>query len=213
MFILLSKSFSDILHHQCYWTEMKFYFLHFIKTGYYGNLNQYDTNTISLIDITIPNQFAFCLRNHYWLLSVKTSLEAKYLTKIDHKTTEETKDEPIYNNYWKIELGNTISKRSHTIHSNLISWVPYKTLQDFFVFYHFLVQIVLVRSPDHQDICIRVLTMFLPSQLFALHQKVIEHEKILKLFIWHSWDQIWMNSATPMFWLCLEMVLPSSIFQ
>ena len=31
---LLSKSFSDILHHQCYWTEMKFYFLHFIKTDY-----------------------------------------------------------------------------------------------------------------------------------------------------------------------------------
>ena len=115
MFILLSKSFSDILHHQCYWTEMKFYFLHFIKTGYYGNLNQYDTNTISLIDITIPNQFAFCLRNHYWLLSVKTSLEAKYLTKINHKTTEETKDEPICNNYRKIELGNTISKQSQNI--------------------------------------------------------------------------------------------------
>ena len=74
---LLSKSFSDILHHQCYWTEMKFYFLHFIKTGYYGYLNQCDTNTISLIDITIPNQFVFCLRNHYWLLSVKTSLEEK----------------------------------------------------------------------------------------------------------------------------------------
>ena len=89
---------------------MKFYFLHFIKTGYYGDLNQYHTNTISLIDITIPNQFAFCLRNHHWLLSVKTSLEAKYLTKINHKTTEETKDEPICNNYRKIEQGNTISK-------------------------------------------------------------------------------------------------------
>ena len=82
---------------------MKSYFLHFIKTGYYGDLNQYHTNTISLIDITIPNQFAFCLRNHYWLPSVKTSLEAKYLTKINHKTTEETKDEPICNNHWKNE--------------------------------------------------------------------------------------------------------------
>ena len=40
MSILLSKSFSDILHHQWYWTEMKFYFLHFRKTGYYGDLNQ-----------------------------------------------------------------------------------------------------------------------------------------------------------------------------
>ena len=64
---------------------MKIYFLHFIKTGYYGNLNQYDTNTISLIDITMPNQFAFCLR------TVKTSLEAKYLTKINHKATEKRK--------------------------------------------------------------------------------------------------------------------------
>ena len=100
---------------------MKFYFFRFIKTGYYGDLYQYHTNTISLIDITISHQFAFYLRNHYWLLSSKTSLEAKSLTKIDHKTTEETKDEPIYNNYWKIELGNTISKRSHTIHSNLVS--------------------------------------------------------------------------------------------
>ena len=88
---------------------MKFYFLHFIKTGYYGNLNQYDTNTISLIDITMPNQFAFCLR------TVKTSLEAKYLTKINHKATEETKDEPISNDYRKIELGNTISKQSQNI--------------------------------------------------------------------------------------------------
>ena len=35
---LLSKSFSDVLHHQCYQTKMKFYFLHFIKTGYYGDL-------------------------------------------------------------------------------------------------------------------------------------------------------------------------------
>ena len=94
---------------------MKFYFFHFIKTGHYGDLYQYQTNTRSLIDITIPNQFAFYLRNHYWLLSVKTSLEAKYLTKIDHKTTEETKQEPIYNNYWKIQLGNTISKQSQNI--------------------------------------------------------------------------------------------------
>ena len=37
--------------------------------------------------------------------------------------------------------------------------------------------------------------------------------KILKRFIKLSWDQIWMNSATPMFWLFLEMVLPGSIFQ
>ena len=115
MFILLSKSFSDILHHQCYWTEMKFYFLHFIKTGCYGDLNQYHTNKTSLIDVTIPNQFVLCLRYHYWLVSVKTSLEAKYLTKINHKTTEETRDEPICNNYWKIELGNTISKQSQNI--------------------------------------------------------------------------------------------------
>ena len=107
MFILLSKSFSDILHHQCYWTEMKFYFLHFIKTGY--------ANKTSLIDVTIPNQFVLCLRYHYWLVSVKTSLEAKYLTKINHKTTEETIDESICNNYWKIELGNTISKQSQNI--------------------------------------------------------------------------------------------------
>ena len=116
---LLSKSYSDILHHQCYWTEGKLYFLHFIKTGYYGNLKQYGTNTISLIDITISNQFAFRLRNHYWLLSVKTSLEAKYLTKINHKTTEQTKDEPICNNYQKIELGNTISKQSQNIGGTL----------------------------------------------------------------------------------------------
>ena len=54
---------------------------------------------MSLNDITIPNQFAFYLHNHYWLLSVKTSLEAKDLTKINHETTEGTKDGPIYNNY------------------------------------------------------------------------------------------------------------------
>ena len=58
--------------------------------------NQYHTNTRSLIDITIQNQFVFYLCNHYWLLSVKTSLEAKDLTKINHKTTEETKDGPNY---------------------------------------------------------------------------------------------------------------------
>ena len=58
----------------------------------------------------IPNQFVFYLHNHYWLLFVKTSLESKDLTKISHKTTEETKDGPICNNYWEIELGNTISK-------------------------------------------------------------------------------------------------------
>ena len=128
----MKQSFSDILHHHCYWNKMKFYFLNFIITGYYGNLNQYHTNTISLIDITIANQFAFYLRNHYWLLSVKTSLEAKYLAKISHKTTEETKYEPIYNNYWKLELGKTISKQSkhwsHTVHLNLVSWVLCKTL-------------------------------------------------------------------------------------
>ena len=111
----ISNTLKVFLHHQGYWTEMRFYFLHFIKTGYYGDLNQYHTNTISLIDIAIPNQFVFYLRNHYWLLSVKTSLEAKDLTKINHKTTEETKDGPIYNNYWKIELGNTISKQSQNI--------------------------------------------------------------------------------------------------
>ena len=115
MFILLSKSFSDILHRQCYWTEMKFYFLYFIKTGCYGDLNQYHTNKTPLIDVTIPNQFVLCLRYHYWLVSVKTSLEAKYLTKINHKTTEETIDESICNNYWKIQLGNTISKQSQNI--------------------------------------------------------------------------------------------------
>ena len=42
------------------WNEI--YFLHFIKAGCYGYLNQYHTNTISLIDITIPNQFAFCVK-------------------------------------------------------------------------------------------------------------------------------------------------------
>ena len=135
MLILLSKSFSDILHHQCYWTEMKFYFLHFIKTGYYGDLNQCHTNTIYLIDVTISNQLVFCLRNHYWLLPVKTSLEAKDFTKINHKTTEETKDGPIYNNYWKIELGNTISKESKKIGVALFIQIWSK-----FVFYHFLVQ-------------------------------------------------------------------------
>ena len=82
---------------------MKFYFSQFIKTSYYGDLNQYHTNTISLTDVLIPNQFAFYLHNHYWLLSIKKSLEAKDLTKINHKTTEEIKDGPIYNNYWKIE--------------------------------------------------------------------------------------------------------------
>ena len=54
---------------------------------------------MSLNDITIPNQFAFYLHNHYWLLSVKTSLEVKDLTKINHETTEGAKDGPIYNNY------------------------------------------------------------------------------------------------------------------
>ena len=115
MFILLSKSFSDILHHQWYWTEMKFYFLHFMKTGCYGDLNQYHTNTISLIDCHDTKSICVFLHNHYWLLSVKTSLKAKYLTKSNHKTTEETKDEPICNNYRKIELGNTISKQSQNI--------------------------------------------------------------------------------------------------
>ena len=57
--------------------------------------NQYHTNTISLIDIRILNLFVFYLHNHYWLLSVKSSLEAKDLTKINHKATKETKDGPI----------------------------------------------------------------------------------------------------------------------
>ena len=74
--------------------------------------NQYRTNTLFLIHITIANQFVFYLRNHYWLLFVNTSLQPKHLTKFNHKTIEEKKDGPIYNNYWKIELGNTISKNS-----------------------------------------------------------------------------------------------------
>ena len=80
-YFIKQKLFAYSLHHQCYWTEMKFYFSHFRKTGYYGDLNQYQTNTIPLIDIMIPYQFVFYLHNHYWLLSVKVSLEAKDLTK------------------------------------------------------------------------------------------------------------------------------------
>ena len=41
----------------------------------------------------------------------------------------------------------------------------------------------LVGSLSHQNIYIRILTMCLTGQLFALHQKVTEHEKILKRFI------------------------------
>ena len=101
---------------------MNFYFLHFIKTGYYGDLNQYHINTIPLIHTELilmslidTESICLLLRNHHWLLSVKTSLEAKYLTKINDKTTEEKKDEPICRNYRKIELGNTISKQSQSI--------------------------------------------------------------------------------------------------
>ena len=36
---------------------------------------------------------------------------------------------------------------------------------------------------NHQNIYIRISTMCLPGQLFVLHQKLIEHEKILKRFI------------------------------
>ena len=43
--------------------------------------------------------------------------------------------------------------------------------------------IILVGSLNHQNIYIRILTMYLPGQLFALHQKVIEHKKNLKCFI------------------------------
>ena len=68
--------------------------------------SQYHTNTVSLIDITIPNQFVFYFRNHFWLLFVKKLLEPKDLPKINR---------PIYNNYWEIELGNTISKKTQNI--------------------------------------------------------------------------------------------------
>ena len=43
--------------------------------------------------------------------------------------------------------------------------------------------IILVGSLNHQNIYIRILTMCLTGQLFALPQKLIEHEKILKRFI------------------------------
>ena len=43
--------------------------------------------------------------------------------------------------------------------------------------------IVLVGSLNHQNIYIRILTMCSPGQLFSLHRKVIEQEKILKRFI------------------------------
>ena len=36
--------------------------------------------------------------------------------------------------------------------------------------------VILVRSLNYQNIYIKILTMCLPGQLFALHQKVIEHE-------------------------------------
>ena len=42
---------------------------------------------------------------------------------------------------------------------------------------------ILVGILNHQNIYIRILTMCLAGQLFALHQKVTEHEKILKHFI------------------------------
>ena len=43
--------------------------------------------------------------------------------------------------------------------------------------------ITLVGSLNNQNIYIRILTMCLTGQLFALPQKLIEHEKILKRFI------------------------------
>ena len=46
--------------------------------------------------------------------------------------------------------------------------------------------IILVGSLKHQNISIRILTMCLPAQLFALHQKVIEHEKILQRFLYST---------------------------
>ena len=58
----------------------------------------YFTNTISLIDITILNYFLLYLHIHYWLLSVKFPLKVEDLTKINHKTTKETKGRPIYSN-------------------------------------------------------------------------------------------------------------------
>ena len=42
--------------------------------------------------------------------------------------------------------------------------------------------IILVGSLNHQNINIRILTMCLPGQLLALHQKVIPQGKILKRF-------------------------------
>ena len=43
--------------------------------------------------------------------------------------------------------------------------------------------VILVGSLNYQNIYIRILTMCLTGQLFALPQKLIEHEKILKRFI------------------------------
>ena len=48
---------------------------------------------------------------------------------------------------------------------------------------HFGALCILVGSLNHQNIYIRISTMCLPGQLFVLHQKLIEHEKILKRFI------------------------------
>ena len=42
--------------------------------------------------------------------------------------------------------------------------------------------IILVGSMNHLNIYIRILTMSLPGQLFVLHQKLTEHEKISKQF-------------------------------
>ena len=41
----------------------------------------------------------------------------------------------------------------------------------------------LVGSLNYKNIYIRILTMCLPGQLFALYQKLIEQEKILTYFI------------------------------
>ena len=43
--------------------------------------------------------------------------------------------------------------------------------------------VILVGSLNHQNIYFRISTMCLPGQLFVLHQKLIELEKILKPFI------------------------------
>ena len=53
---------------------------------------------------------SFIYSIYYWLLSVKSPLKPKDLTKNNYKTTKEIKDGPII-----IEIGNTISKESQNI--------------------------------------------------------------------------------------------------